>query len=520
MSYRLYLSCSALLVLAGCFNPDDDDAAVGSSDTDADTSDTSGTADTETSVGTNDPTTGVTTDDTDDGSDTDDPTGEDTDAEPVCGDGIVNGDEVCDDGINDGSYGSCLEDCSGYAEHCGDGIVNGDEVCDDGVNDGGYDGCAQDCQSLGPFCGDGVVQDDHEMCDEGEDNENGSGCNVDCIVSGTQLYSWTHPIGQYCGGDITAPVIRADGNVHFAIVEWCGSSQHLVELTPELEEVDQSAVLFPSFPSRATMRGDDWLLSAWNCDYSISENDTLTEICDNDRITGSQALQAWDDQFYMTMKNGVVARWGAGSPAQDDSPLWQVTAPANTANVTYSLSHAAIGELGAVVAAGWYRVGQSSPYTYYGYLRRWTAGGNHQTSPIFSQMQYFYEIVASPDGGFVIRGAGNDRHLMKVDASLNHVWSKAGNEFAESVICPWGPQRIAVDSVGDIIADCETNNWPQRTMLKLDSAGNERWGIVLEAEAWAGHMIIDENDWIIRTTIDGDAYYGDNVTFRVDKIAP
>lgn len=70
---------------------------------------------------------------------------------------------------------------------CGDAVVNGDEVCDDGVNDGSYGGCLADCSELGPHCGDAIQQAD-EACDDG-DQTNGNGCNIDCIVSGTVLWS-------------------------------------------------------------------------------------------------------------------------------------------------------------------------------------------------------------------------------------------------------------------------------------------------------------------------------------------
>jgi len=58
------------------------------------------------------------------GSDTEATTGA---AEPVCGDGIVEGDEACDDG---GESASCDIDCTPRV--CGDGLVNerADEVCD------------------------------------------------------------------------------------------------------------------------------------------------------------------------------------------------------------------------------------------------------------------------------------------------------------------------------------------------------------------------------------------------------
>ena len=51
---------------------------------------------------------------------------------------------MCDDGVNDGSYGHCLPGCVGPGPGCGDGEVNGPEACDDG-NNAGDDECNADC---------------------------------------------------------------------------------------------------------------------------------------------------------------------------------------------------------------------------------------------------------------------------------------------------------------------------------------------------------------------------------------
>jgi fibro-slime domain-containing protein len=62
-----------------------------------------------------------------------------------CGDGIVTLDEACDDGVNDGSYGTCNPDCS-RAAFCGDGQKDKpQEACDD-ANPANLDGCNAACQ--------------------------------------------------------------------------------------------------------------------------------------------------------------------------------------------------------------------------------------------------------------------------------------------------------------------------------------------------------------------------------------
>ncbi len=128
---------------------------------------------TDKTTGTTDPSTTV--DPTTDPSTTEEPTTDPSTTDPStteepasCGDAVVDDGEVCDDGINDGSYGGCAPDCSALGPYCGDSEVNDQdgELCDDGVNDGSYNGCAADCAALGPYCGDDTLDaDDAEGCD-------------------------------------------------------------------------------------------------------------------------------------------------------------------------------------------------------------------------------------------------------------------------------------------------------------------------------------------------------------------
>ena len=99
--------------------------------------------------------------------------------EAVCGDGVIAAGEQCDDGVNDGSYGSCAPGCV-LGPYCGDGEVQADfEACDDGVNDGSYGGCMADC-TLGPYCGDAIVNGSEE-CDDGN-RRNWDGCSNRCRI--------------------------------------------------------------------------------------------------------------------------------------------------------------------------------------------------------------------------------------------------------------------------------------------------------------------------------------------------
>ena len=116
----------------------------------------------------------------------------------VCGDGVVAGDEPCDDG-NDSLADACLPGC--VLARCGDGHTQvGVEQCDDG-NEENSDGCSNACQL--PRCGDGIVQPPLETCDDGALNSDTlyGGCSKACVP------------GAGCGdGKVNGPEDCDDGN--------------------------------------------------------------------------------------------------------------------------------------------------------------------------------------------------------------------------------------------------------------------------------------------------------------------
>ena len=169
--------------------------------------------------------------------------------EGVCGNGITDTGEECDDGLEpsqvcdvyDESCFVCTSECTladGAVRTCGDGVRDVDrvsgstvEVCDGadvsgttcedlGFPDGGVLGCQDDCGNydltgcLGDQCGDGVVGDD-EVC------EPEAGYNGDCPYGDTSctLCSWECILvdgeTSYCG----------DGQVDWQNDETCELGQ-------------------------------------------------------------------------------------------------------------------------------------------------------------------------------------------------------------------------------------------------------------------------------------------------------
>ena len=96
----------------------------------------------------------------------------------VCGDGVVGPGEGCDDG-NQIDDDECANDCRPAG--CGDGVVAATEECDDG-NKSNTDECTNSCTAAA--CGDGFVQEvAGEACDAGADNASNGDCTDLCLMA-------------------------------------------------------------------------------------------------------------------------------------------------------------------------------------------------------------------------------------------------------------------------------------------------------------------------------------------------
>jgi len=105
----------------------------------------------------------------------------------LCGNGIVDTGEQCDDGnlvAGDGCSATCTVEVAG-GDLCGDGFPDVGEDCDDG-NFNNHDGCSSTCKNEGLVCGDDVLDAIDEQCDDGN-TDNDDGCDSSCDWEGVTI---------------------------------------------------------------------------------------------------------------------------------------------------------------------------------------------------------------------------------------------------------------------------------------------------------------------------------------------
>jgi cysteine-rich repeat protein len=245
----------------------------------------------------------------------DDGNADDTDActsacvAAVCGDGIVQaGVEACDDG-NQVDDDVCLNSCA--LAVCGDGFLGPGEACDDG-NQVDDDACTNSCAL--PSCGDGKVQQGEE-CDDGN-AESGDACLNTCLkaICGDS----TIQVGVEACDD--ANDIDTDECIGTCQLASCGDGfvQDGVEACDDGNKVDTDECIGTCQPASC---GDGFVQAGVEaCDDG---NMVAQDGCENDctaTLGAASVVSGWNHTCVLTTKNDVYC-WGRntfGSLGQGD----------------------------------------------------------------------------------------------------------------------------------------------------------------------------------------------------------
>jgi hypothetical protein len=172
--------------------------------------------------------------------------------EPLCGDGIIEGLEECDNAAanSDTVADACRTDC--VLPGCGDGVIDTGEDCDDaGLNsDAVPNACRMNCGEA--YCGDGVI-DEGEECDDAT-----AGCNgcIKCYMPADDLYLTED--SALCGGTYQIGDRGAEGVIIISGSDITVDCAHAVLVGPgpmgmQQQEINNPGQLAP-IPTTTTIR--------------------------------------------------------------------------------------------------------------------------------------------------------------------------------------------------------------------------------------------------------------------------
>jgi hypothetical protein len=249
---------------------------------------------------------------------------------PICGDGVQEGSEVCDEGdtstetacaYGEASCARCNGDCSATLDLtgpvCGDGTRSDDEMCDDGnaITDTecaygttACEACSADCKDVisltGPVCGDRVRNGD-EVCD------GGGGAAPDACP-------WGQATCAFCAPDCGAEVVRTGPYCGDGAVQ---SPQEVCD--PLAASTVTCESLSDEFSGGTSACADD--CSAWDtrlCEGRPCGNGTLDEgeICD-DGNARTETECPWGERNCVTCDSSCSAELTLEGPYCGDGEL-------------------------------------------------------------------------------------------------------------------------------------------------------------------------------------------------------
>ena len=373
----------------------------------------------------------------------------------ACGDGFTqDGVEECDNGAQNNNAAACTATCKNAK--CGDGFIQaGVEECDLAAQNSNTGGCTLMCKAA--KCGDGFIQAGVEACDDGNMTP-ADGCNTDCVVSATVLWTQTYPAAGNGGAAWAGNAVDAQGNVYVTGAEVVGATLDIV-----VRKYTPAGTVAWTQNAAGTGNGADWgqgitLDAAGNViviGYATNAG-TGQDIWIR-KYNGTNGATIWTQQYNGPLNIDDEGFGVAGNAAGD---FYVTGGVQNVAGQAYNLWYGKIAGINGTIV----------------YQNAINGAGNVNDIGV--------GVRADANNNFVITGA------MAPNAATGDVWTTLFHDNVNSATVTWtrtyngisnGDDQgaaVAFDAAGNIlVAGTETvngqgyNGW----LRKYDMAGNTVW---------------------------------------------
>lgn len=192
-----------------------------------------------------------------------------------CGDGVVDGDEECDD-ANAVNTDTCTFLCK--LAVCGDGFVQPGETCDQGSGNADNGGCTLVC--VPAVCGDGKVQAGIEGCDDGN-KVDADGCSNACVP--TSCGDGVAGAGEECddGNDLDADDCKNNCTVAFCGDGVVADQGSMPETCDDGNQVEDDGCTSMCTPSQGNVGCGDGVIDVGEAcdDGNKNDGDTCSSAC-------------------------------------------------------------------------------------------------------------------------------------------------------------------------------------------------------------------------------------------------
>lgn len=402
---------------------------------------------------------------------------------------------------------------------CGDGVVDDGEVCDDGVNDGSYGGCMPECATLAPHCGDEVLQP-VEDCDDGDD-ENADGCNVDCVVSGSELWTESYSAAGSYVLDANAVATGPDDDVYVAGSVDTGSG---IEAWIRRLDLDGNAIWVENYAddygdetvgagidvdgagivyagglaiTGSGVSGIDGWLRAYDVDASlVFSHGAQIEI--DDVAVSDDGNASFVGSYWLFDGNITTRRFSAAG-----AELWTDVVDGLALGGPEGQAIAVDTEESLLVLANYAPLDADSSTIVW--LRKYDANGTVLWTRILDEGLEAYSVATGPNNEVAIAGDALGNWIRLYDQDGDEQWTVLGDPQQATEY-----RGVTIDDDGNVVAAGVEAN--VGTVRKLSSIGTQLWSVEIPEFTPTDVAVDSQQNILVSGNGDGDGW--------VRKLAP